>query len=174
MTSFPWKRGDGTINVTVCLKKILDPIVSELRSENKLSERISELLWLHYGESNIEEEESKLNIMIREKEMLENKIKNFENDVMSRRDNKNNIERKNELDNQIKDFRKIKNHIKNNPNGRWQYNQIGGLRPNEVILAKEMVSTYGGESGFLDEYSSWEIEREELILKIGQKAAKKK
>ena len=171
--TFPWKRGDGTMSVTISVKKILDPIIRQLRAESKLSETISELLWLHYGQSDIEAEEAEVALKMKQIEILQNELKEYEKGILSKRESKHLIERKDELSTQIKDFRRIRNKIKFNPNGRWQFDKTVPLNKRELIAAKELIERYGSENAFLEAYLSWELEYEEVSLKIGQNSIKK-
>jgi len=172
--TFPWKRGDGHFMLTISVPIILNPIVKDLRNEQKLSRTISEFLWLRFGSSNPEAEEEEMNILLKEKLALEEKIKQYEKDTISRRENKHRTERLEEISHNIDKYRRIRNHVKNSPNGNWAYTRSYGLQKSEIEMAKKIIEVYGSESEFITEFDSWVDEKEVLILEIGQKARRKK
>lgn len=174
LNEYPWKRGDGHFMMTISVPIILNPIVKDLRAEQKLSRTISEFLWMRFGSSDPEAEEEEMNILLKEKLALEAKIKEFEEDSISRRENKDRTERLNEISDNIDKYRRIRNTVKHNPNGKWQFNRGFGLQKQELEMAKEIISVYGSEVGFIDEFDSWIEEKERLTLEIGQKLRKKK
>jgi len=171
--NFPWARGDGVCIKTISLPSILQPIIKELSNESKLSSTIAELLWIRFGSTDMLAEEEELNILLKEKKAIEERIKQQENDTLSRRENNIRVERLKELKNDINKYRRIRNHMKNNPNGGWQYNRGYGLQRVEIEIAKSMVENYGSEIAFIQEFDSWIEEQEKLTLEIGQKARRK-
>lgn len=173
--SFPWKRGDGHFMMTISVPIILNPIVKDLRNDQKLSRTISEFLWLRFGSSDPQVEEEEMNILLQEKIALEEKIKDYEKDTISRRENKDRVERLEEISGNIDKYRRIKNFVKSNPKGRWSYhNRSYGLQKIEIEMAKEIILVYGSEDEFIHEFESWVEEKEVLILEIGQKARRKR
>ena len=173
--SFPWKRGDGHFMMTISVPIILNPIVKDLRNDQKLSRTISEFLWLRFGSSDPQVEEEEMNILLQEKLALEEKIKVYEKESISRRENKERVERLEEISEYIDTYRRIKNFVKSNPKGRWSYhNRSYGLQKAEIEKAKQIISVYGSEDQFIDEFESWVEEKEALILEIGQKARRKR
>lgn len=171
--SFPWKRGDGHFMLTISVPLILNPIVKELRNDNQLSRTISEFLWLRFGTNDVEAQEAQVNILLKEKLALEQKIKAIEIEAISRRDNQQRVERLEEISGDIDRYRRIRNNVKNNPRGKWQYIKIGGLQKLEIEEARKIIEAYGSEEAFIQEWDSWVSEKESLILEIGQNAARK-
>ena len=159
--------------LTISVPLILNPIVKELRNDNQLSRTISEFLWLRFGTNDVERQEAEVNILLKEKLALEQKIKAIEIEAISRRDNQQRVERLEEISGDIDRFRRIRNIVKNNPRGKWQYIKIGGLQKLEIQEARKIIEAYGSEEAFIQEWDSWVSEKESLILEIGQNAARK-
>ena len=173
--TFPWKRGDGHFMMTISVPLILNPIVKELRNDKALSRTISEYLWLRFGSNDIEADEAELSMLMKEKTALENKIREFESESISRRENSTRTERLQEITEDIKNTRRLRNVIKSNPMGRWQFNS-GHVRltKGEVEEGLRLVELYGSEKAFIETWDGWMSEKESLILEIGQKAVRKK
>ena len=161
--------------MTISVPIILNPIVKDLRNDQKLSRTISEFLWLRFGSSDPQVEEEEMNILLQEKLALEDKIKVYEKESISRRENKERVDRLEEISEYIDKYRRIKNFVKSNPKGRWSFhNRSYGLQKAEIEKAKQIISVYGSEDEFIDEFESWVEEKEALILEIGQKARRKR
>ena len=173
--TFPWKRGDGHFMMTISVPLVLNPIVKKLRSNKDLSRTISEFLWVRFGSNDVEKDEAEIAILNQQKIEIENRIMEFEKESISRRENSTRIERLSQLDEDIETNRRLRNVIKNNPKGRWQFNSgYVRLSKPEVEEGKRLVQLYGSEGGFIDEWDNWNEEKERLILEIGQEAAKSK
>lgn len=172
--SFPWKRGDGHFMMTISVPLVLNPIVKELRSDKQLSRTISEFLWVRYGSNDVVAEEAELTLLNQQKIELENKIAEYEKDSVSRRENSTRIERLEEVTEDIERHRRLRNVIKNNPLGRWQFNSgYVRLSKPEIQQGKNLIEIHGSEVDFIDAWDSWVEEKEKLILEIGQNAARK-
>ena len=172
--TLPWKRGDGHFMMTISVPLVLNPIVKELRSDKQLSRTISEFLWVRYGSNDVVAEEAELTLLNQQKIELENKIAEYEKDSVSRRENSTRIERLEEVTEDIERHRRLRNVIKNNPLGRWQFNSgYVRLSKPEIQQGKDLIETHGSEVDFIAAWDSWLQEKERLILEIGQNAARK-
>jgi len=172
--TFPWKRGDGHFMMTISVPLVLNPIVKELRTDKQLSRTISEFLWVRFGSNDVEAEEAELSLLNQQRIEIDKRIKAFEKDSVSRRENATRIERLEEVTQDIESHRRLRNVIKNNPLGRWQFNSsYVRLSKPEIQEGKRLVELYGSEVDFLENWDSWVQEKEQLILEIGQNAKKK-
>lgn len=171
--TFPWKRGDGHFMMTISVPLILNPIIRDLRNEKALSRTVSEFLWLRFGSNDVEAEEAGLAVLMKEKILLEERIKDYEKESINRRENASRTERLEELSQDIESYRKLRNVIKRNNRGRWQFNSTHvGLTKGEVKEGLRMVKNSGSEESFIEMWDGWVEEKAKLTLEIGQKAVK--
>ena len=119
MTEFPWKKGDGTRIVTISIPIILNPVINKLQGQRELSSTISEYLWLRYGENFTDVNEREIALMMKEKQMLNDRIRELEESSLRNRELEIDKQRLSELQKDIKEYRKIRNIINSYPS-RWK------------------------------------------------------
>jgi hypothetical protein len=170
LTEFPWKKGDGTRIVTISIPIILNPVINKLQGQRELSSTISEYLWLRYGENHTDINEREIAIMMKEKQMLNDRIRELEKSSLRSRDLDIMNQRLSELKEDIKDHRKIRNILKNYPT-KWKWDK-SLLNVRELNDARVIVEQFGSEDKFLAAFDEWVKESNELEVKIGKSVAK--
>jgi DNA repair ATPase RecN len=171
LNEFPWKKGDGTRIVTISIPIILNPVINKLQGQRELSSTISEYLWLRYGENHTEVHEREIAIMMKEKQMLNDRIKELEEASLKSRELEIKNQRHSELQSDIRLHRKIRNVIYHNPN-RWIWDTTL-LNPSELKFAKKVVEQFGTYQKFLTAFDDWVKESEKLSIQIGEAVAKR-
>jgi hypothetical protein len=170
LTEFPWKKGDGTRIVTISIPIILNPVINKLQGQRELSSTISEYLWLRYGENHTDINEREIAIMMKEKQILNERIRELEESSLRSRDLDIMNQRLSELKEDIKDHRKIRNILKNYPT-KWKWDK-SLLNVRELNDARIIVEQFGSEDKFLSAFDEWVKESNELQVKIGKSVAK--
>lgn len=171
MTEYPWKKGDGTRIVTISIPIILNPVINKLQGQRELSSTISEYLWLRYGENFTDVNEREIALMMKEKQMLNDRIRELEEASLKSRELEINNQRLSELQKDIKHHRKIRNIITQYPK-RWKWDK-SLLNPRELDEAQTIVQQFGNQEKFLSAFDEWVEESQKLNLKIGEAVARR-
>jgi len=171
MTEFPWKKGDGTRIVTISIPIILNPVINKLQGQRELSSTIAEYLWLRYGENFTDVNEREIALMMKEKQMLNDRIRELEEASLKSRELEIDNQRLSELQKDIKHHRKIRNIVKQYPT-RWNWDK-SLFNPAEFDEAQKVVEQFGTQEKFLTAFDEWVQESQKLNLKIGEAVAKR-
>jgi len=171
LNEFPWKKGDGTRIVTISIPIILNPVINKLQGQRELSSTISEYLWLRYGENFTDVNEREIALMMKEKQMLNDRIRELEEASLKSRELEIDNQRLSELQKDIKDHRKMRNIIAQYPR-RWKWDK-SLFNPAELDEAQKVVGQFGTQEKFLTAFDEWVEESQKLNLKIGEAVAKR-
>lgn len=170
MNEFPWKKGDGTRIVTISIPIILSPVINKLQGQRELSSTIAEYLWLRYGENHTEINEREIAIMMKEKQILNDRIKELEESSLKNRDLEIKNQRSSELKKDIKTYRRFRNIMYNYPK-KWSWDK-SLFNPSEKAEALKIVEQFGTPEKFISSFDDWVQESNELTLEIGRNVAK--